>query len=122
MNEVKLRPDGIIEIAMVGNQNVESITQMGEQAQALLEYQKSNGKPLLILDDITKLGKTEIAARRVATDLVSKLTYDRGSILGDGSLLMRMGANIILRVIGTNQTIRYFEDRARAVAWLLNTK
>lgn len=121
-NSVWLNDDGIIEIRVLGNQTYDTVTKMGEDAEELLASLKILGKPGLILDDITELGNTDIAARKKVASLANTLPFERVAMLGDGSVVMRVGTNLLLRAVGKGRQIRYFEDRAKAVEWLLSGK
>jgi UDP-N-acetylmuramyl pentapeptide synthase len=118
-NSVILNKDGIIEITVIGNQTVSSVSSMAEQARKLLEELGKKGKKQLILDDITKLGTTDIAARKAVAKAAHELPFERCVLLGDGSTLMRVATNLLLHGIGKGSKIRYFEDREKATVWLL---
>ena len=119
-NSVTLNNDGIIEIHVVGDQNYDSVHIMGRDTKRLLEMLGTQGKPQLILDNVTKLGVTDIAARRAVTELAHTLSYQKVAMLGDGSIMMRVATNLLLRAIGKGDKIRYFEDRLKANAWLFS--
>lgn len=119
-NSVILNKDGIVEIIVVGNQTVETVTQMGKEAKHLLDELGRQGRPQLVLDDITKLGTTDIAARKEVSLLAHNLPYKRAAMLGDGSVVMRIAANLLLHGIGKGHSVHYFEDRAKAIKWLLD--
>lgn len=118
-NSVILNKDGIIEITVVGDQDASSVTEMVGQARTLLEELGKKGKKQLILDDITGMGVTNIEARKAVNKAAHDLPFKRCVLLGDGSVLMRVAANLLLHGIGQGGKIRYFEDREKAVRWLL---
>jgi UDP-N-acetylmuramyl pentapeptide synthase len=117
-NRVFLHKDGYIEISVIGDQNEASVRAMGEQITELLERQTRAKKPRIVLDDITKLGHTDIGARRTVAELAKLIHFDRLAMLGDGSVMMRVGTNLLLSAIGKGSKIHYFDDRAAAMAWL----
>jgi hypothetical protein len=118
-NSVRLNGDNIIEITVVGNQNYASVSSMAIQAGQMLEKLGKEGKPQLILDDITKIGTTDIAARKAVASYAKTLPFKKTAMLGDGSVVMRVATNLLLRAVGQGVRVRYFEDRKRATAWLL---
>jgi hypothetical protein len=120
-NSVTLNKDGIIEIFVIGDQTVETVTKMGAETKRLLEDLGKQGRPQLILDDITKLGLTNIAARKAVSELAHSLPYKKVAMLGDGSVLMRIGTTLLLHGVGMGGKVHYFEDRDKAVKWLLST-
>lgn len=116
-NEVVLKND-IIHIYVIGDQTAASVAAMGKDIVRLLKKLKTQGKPGLVLDDITLLGNTDIQARRAVVDLAKTLPYKKTAMLGDGSVLMRVGTNLMLKAMGKGDSVRYFENRDLAIAWL----
>ncbi|HSE60876.1 MAG TPA: STAS/SEC14 domain-containing protein [Candidatus Saccharimonadales bacterium] len=116
-NTVYLHNDGYIYVSVVGDQTAESVKAMGDEVKLLLEKQEAQHKPRLIFDDITKIGHTDIPARRMVADLAKTMVFDRVAMIGDGTTLMRVGTNLMLKAIGRSN-VRYFDDPKRAAAWL----
>lgn len=116
-NTVYLHDDGYIYVSVVGDQTAQSVKTMGDEVSTLLKRLKAQRKPRLILDDITTMGHTDIPARRMVADLAKTLDFDRVVLLGDGSTLMRVGTNLMLKAIGRSN-IRYFDDPDQAINWL----
>jgi hypothetical protein len=117
-NTIFISDAGFIEVKVDGDQTAESVQAMGEDVQKLLAKLKLQKKPRLILDDLTTLGRTNIPARQMVADLAKTLEFDRVAMFGDGSTLMRVGTNLMLRAIGKGDTIRYFDERKAAEQWL----
>lgn len=118
-NTIFINDAGIIECQVDGNQTLESVTVMGEEIKKLLGELKTQQRPLLILDDITKIGQVDAAGRSAVIQLVKSLEYDRLVMLGNNGLI-RLGANLIFRASGRSQKTKYFIDRAQAISWLQN--
>jgi hypothetical protein len=118
-NKVTLNPNGIVEITVVGNQTSASVNAMAMQAKQLLEQTNAAGEPGLLLDDITNIGTTDIAARRAVAAYAKSLPYKKVAMLGDGTVVMRVATNLLLRAAGQGPRVKYFEDRQKATAWLL---
>jgi hypothetical protein len=117
-NKVYLNSDQIIEIEVIGDQNIESIEVMGRQIDTLITQMKAVGKPCLLLDNLLQIGKVGPEARTKVVELTKVLDYDRAAMLGKGGL-MRFGANLMLRASGKSYHIRYFDNRDEAIRWLL---
>lgn len=118
-NSVTLNKEGIVEIITHGPQTAASVTEMGNLAKGLLEELGKQGKPQLLLDDITHLGVTDIPARKAVASFAHSLPFRRVAMLGDGSVFMRISTNLLLHGIGKGDSIHYFEDRDKAIRWLL---
>ena len=116
-NEVTIKDD-IVHIYVIGDQTAASVAAMGKDTLQLLKKLEAQGKPGLILDDITLLGNTDMQARRAVVDLAKSLPYKKTAMLGDGSVLMRVGTNLMLKAMGKGDSVRYFENRDLAVTSL----
>jgi UDP-N-acetylmuramyl pentapeptide synthase len=119
--KVFLNKDSVIEIDIVGDQNLASVELMGRQVDTLLTQQKAVGKPALVLDNVVEIGKVDAEARKLVVELAKRLDYDRLAMLGKGGI-MRFGANLMLRATGRTYKIRYFDDRDKAIEWLMAPK
>ncbi|HET8669969.1 MAG TPA: STAS/SEC14 domain-containing protein [Candidatus Saccharimonadales bacterium] len=117
-NKVFLRNNTIIEIHVIGDQTPASIEQMGKETEALLTRQREQGLPCLILDDLTRMRVVDPDGRKKVVELARQLDYDKTAMVGKGGLL-RIGANLMLRAVGKAGKIRYFDDRRKALAWLV---
>lgn len=115
-NKVFINPEGMVEIQVVGDQTQESVQAMGAKAKALLD--SGEAKPL-VLDDITQMGQTDLLARQEVSNLAKTLPFEKTAMVGNGSIAMRYGTNLMLGAIGMGSKMRYFESRDKAVAWLL---
>lgn len=117
-NKVFINKNSIIECQVVGDQTVESINDMGQQIIRLLDELKQQHFPLLILDDLTNIGRVPSEGRKGVVNLVKTLEYERLAMLGNSGLL-RVGVNLIARAAGKkDKKMRYFTDRSQAIDWL----
>ena len=116
-NRVFINDDGIIEIVVNGDQTVDSVQAMGDEALALAQVLQKKGKAALILDNLLLMGSVPPEARHLVAELVKSYDYDRLAMLGHGTAL-RLGANLILQATGKGSRVKYFEDRGKATAWL----
>ena len=117
-NQIAISDEGIIEIRAGGDQTVDSVQAMGDQAHELAIQQAKAGKRVLVLDDLLRLGTVPADARRRVADLVKAGEFDKFAMLGTGEEL-RAEAEALLQETGRGSHVKYFEDREACVAWLL---
>jgi len=117
MNKVFLNHQGVIEIEVVGDQTTASVRVMGEAIAALASQLRAQSRPVLLLDNLKRMGETTPEARSEVSRLAKTLEFDRGAMVGDGSMMMRYGTNLMLRAIGRS-SLRYFSSRDAALMWL----
>jgi len=117
-NRIFINEQGIIEILVVGDQTVESVQAMGDTATALARKQAAAGRPALLLDNLLQMGTVPAEARKLVVDLIKSTDYDKLAMLGTDPVL-RFGANLMLQATGKGARVKYFEDRDKCVAWLL---
>lgn len=115
-NQVFLK-QGLIWIDVIGNQTGQSVEAMGREATNLIIQLRQANKPVLILDNVQKIGKADMAAVRAVAVLGRILDYDKVAMVGDGSSALRQGINLLLRTIAQPNT-KYFADLQEAEAWL----
>jgi hypothetical protein len=118
-NKVFINDQGIVEIHVVGDQTVESVQAMGDEALQLARTQRKAGKPALLLDNLLEMGSVPAEARRLVVDLIKSDDYNKLAMLGKGHVL-RFGANLMLQATGKGGRVRYFEDEPKCTAWLLS--
>ncbi|MDB5179329.1 MAG: hypothetical protein JWN01_1272 [Patescibacteria group bacterium] len=118
INKVYLDNDGLLQIWVIGDQTAESVREMGEKASIYSAQLRSQGRPVLVLDNLIKMGGTTSGARKEVARIARTLDFDRAVMVGDSSALMRYGTNLMLRAIGRGNT-RYMSNLAVARHWLL---
>lgn len=116
-NSVYLDQDGIIVIDTHGDQDEESVEQMGHDVENLITEQRKLGRPALIIDNLMDLGNVGPDARKLVVQLAGRLDYDRAVMIGKGGL-MRFGTNLMLRATGKSYKIRFMENETEARKWL----
>ncbi|HEX7963283.1 MAG TPA: hypothetical protein VF466_01695 [Candidatus Saccharimonadales bacterium] len=116
-NKVYLDQDGIIVIDTHGDQDEESVEQMGHDVENLITEQRKLGRPALIIDNLMDLGNVGPDARKLVVQLAGRLDYDRAVMIGKGGL-MRFGTNLMLRATGKSYKIRFMENETEARKWL----
>lgn len=116
-NHVYINDDDIVELVVVGNQTVESVQKMGEEAARLARKQWASGKPALFLDNLFHVGNVPPRALRRVTQLGKTLQYDKLAMVSDKRVIIAM-SNMVLRAIGKLGDVRFFKSRAEAIEWL----
>lgn len=116
-NNVFINDLGLIEIVVSGDQTVESIQTMGDEAQRLVERQRKDGNPALVLDDVSRIGVVPADARRRVVELAKSVNYQKFAMIGRGTTV-RLAANLLLQAIGKSRKVKYFDDHDEAVKWL----
>ncbi|MBW4061954.1 hypothetical protein HJC99_05280 [Candidatus Saccharibacteria bacterium] len=117
-NAVYMRED-LLWIEVVGDQNGETIRAMGELIDAQITILRRAHKPVLVLDDLTRIGNANTDALKGVAILARMLDYDLAAMLDKKSALMRGGTNLLLTSIGRADA-RYFSDRDKAMNCLRN--
>jgi len=117
VNKVYVDSDGLLQIWVVGDQTAETVREMGEKLTVYARQLRSEHKPVLVLDNLIKMGNTTSEARSEVARIAKTLDFDRAVMVGSSSLLMRYGTNLMLKAIGRGNT-RYFSDLAAAKRWL----
>lgn len=117
-NKVFLDNDGLLQVWVVGPQDEQSVAEMGELIRKAAAQLRAAKKPVIIFDDLTKMGPTSAEARKTVADLAKTLDFDKVAMVGGSSSMLAFGTNLMLRAIGKS-SVRYFSDAAMAKAWLL---
>ena len=120
-NKVFINEQDIVECHVIGDQTYESVQTMGSQIETLFSQLSQQHKARLALDDVTQIGQAPPEARNKVVELAKSLPYDRLAMLGSSGVI-RFGANLIIRASGRANRLRYFTDRAQAIAWLQERK
>jgi hypothetical protein len=117
VNKVFVNEAGLLEIYVCGDQTEATVREMGEKLGYYIIQLRSNGKQVLVLDNLMGMGETTSEARREVARLAKTLDFDRCAMVGNGSAPMRYGTNLMLRAIG-KANVRYFGNLESAVKWL----
>lgn len=116
-NKVFINPEGLLEIWVIGDQTAETVREMGEKCAYFAADLRRRGLPVLVLDNLLKMGATTSEARREVARVAKALDFDRAAMVGGGNLAFRYGTNLMLRAIG-RRNLRYFAHRESACKWL----
>ena len=120
-NKVFINEYGTIEIIVHGDQTTESVTQMSDEADKLVNKLRKSGKPALILDNLMLIGKVPPEARKIVVERAKKIASDKIAFVGSDTII-RLGANLILQAIGKGSKVKYFDNYGEAINWLTEEK
>lgn len=118
-NNFFLNDDGIIEITTTGDRTSTSIQESAERVFALAADIRQSGRPVLILNDISRMGKLPPEGHKTFADITRAADYDRFALVGVDNV-SRLAANLIAQSIGKTDKLKYFASREEALAWLLS--
>lgn len=117
VNKVFMDEAGLVEIYVCGDQTEATVREMGEKVGYYIGQLRQDRQPVLILDNLIRMGETTSEARREVARLARTLDFDRCAMVGNGSAAMRYGTNLMLRAVG-KPNVRYFGNLESAVKWL----
>jgi len=117
-NEVFINKYSMVEIKVRGDQTVESVQAMGNDAMRLADQLHKAKKRVMILDNLLEIGDVPIEASTRVAELAKSSNYDKLAMLGSGRLI-KIGANLIFHAAGRAKRMRYFDSRTEAIRWLL---
>ena len=116
-NKVYLSEDGFIRADYVGKQNVERVTQTQKEINDFVEKMRKEGKPALVLVDISKVTGQDSGARKAGFEGMSKFRYDKIALFGAGIFLKNV-VNFVAKASGKSSKIRLFRIEKEASEWL----
>ena len=119
-NRIFINSKGFIEIKVVGIQDQQTVAAMGKVIEELIWKVKSDEKPVLILDDITRMDDADSGARHEVVNVAKKLEFRKTAMLGTSGVF-RLGANLMFQAVGKGDSLKYFTNREQAVEWLLES-
>ena len=116
-NEVYLNAHGIVEFVVRGDQTPASINRMADDADILMQQQRTAGKPAVMLDNLIEMGKVSYAGRRAVVQRAKDIDYDKLAFVINDAVI-RLAAGLIVRAIGKGDKVRYFASYDDAIKWL----
>src|SRR5688572_911053 len=94
-NSCFVQEDGLIRNIYQGDQSTSTVEQVEEQLLPLISRLRSQGKQVLILTDISKVGRIPLSARTRGLQLLKSLDFDKVAIYGP-SRLQKTLVNLII--------------------------
>jgi hypothetical protein len=102
----------------IGNQTGATLMQTHLELDHLTARIRHKGKPVLILVDLSELGKVTLEARKVGLILMRDLDFDKAALFGNYYLLQGLVEAISLAA-GRKFKVKLFTTKTEAKAWLL---
>lgn len=116
-NKVFINEYDVIEIVVAGDQTADSITKLADETDVFVDKLRSEGKPVILLDNLFTMGKTPPEARKVFVERAKAMNYDKFAMVSNDRMI-RFGANLLLQAIGKAGKVKYFDDYGDAIKWL----
>ena len=114
-----MAPEGVIEVRLVGPQNIETIESVVKASQPLIEQLRYAGKPVLGLIDFSEEGAFSASSNKAAMQALERIPYARVAMFGTNPIIAEVG-RIIVSALGKGESTKVFGSRDEAVAWLVN--
>lgn len=109
--------DKVGEIQLVGDQTGETAERALNASIKIDEDQSRSYGRVVTLIDMTKLGSFTADALKVSVRGIGKINYDRVAIL-NAPAPAKVGLLPAIELAGRGDIVHFFDDRAKAVAWL----
>ncbi|MBI3486317.1 STAS/SEC14 domain-containing protein [Candidatus Daviesbacteria bacterium] len=117
VNSVFLGEDSFIYNLYFGDQNSQTVAECSEQIDKLAKELRKQHKKVLIIVDLTKMGKTHSSARKVGLEVLKNLDFDKLAIFGT-DLYTKYLVNLVVLATGRLDKIQYFSNEEEARDWL----
>jgi hypothetical protein len=115
---VTLEPEGYVCVALIGDQNYQTIDELYHETVKYVDQLRGAGKPLLGLVDLSKQTGFNTGSNKAALESLSKIEYDRAALVSDNKLFADL-AQMIIQALGKNDRTKFFTTTEEAVPWLL---
>lgn len=117
-NKVYLGSDGFVHVVYLGKQTAQTIKENEERIWPISEELAKRGKPVLMLHDLTKLGKPDSSIRKAGFEAVKSLKYDRIALFGMNTFIKYI-ANFVIKAAAKESKVGVFANEEEAKKWLL---
>lgn len=118
-NQNFLGEDGLIHNVYVGDQTLAKFEKTIKELQQLGDKLRTEDKRVLVLTDITKLGRVPTNVRQRGLELIRNMRYDKVAIFGGEGVSMQI-AKLLVKVSMMDYKIKIFENKKDALDWLLD--
>ena len=112
--------EGYIEETWDGDITLEYVEDMTTSSQPLMSKLRSEGKPVLMLLNITDMGQTDSKARATSIKMLNNMDFDKMAVYGSGGVFQRNLVNLLVKAASMGSKIKYLDSRESAIEWLLN--
>ena len=116
-NKVFLDNSGLIEQIYVGNQTGQTITQVANKTKEIIQLLLTNEEPIIVLVDLSKLGKSTSDSRKAALEALKNTTYDKVALFGLSPYTKYL-SSFIIAASGNGSRVKLFDTKQKAKKWL----
>jgi hypothetical protein len=118
--EMHLNDRGLIELAYIGPQTVETVEASLDAAKAMIRERIQAGKPANFIIDYGRIGKTTVEANRRAMRGMKELQFHRMAGI-NAKPVIRFITNTIASFTGDSKRAKHFKNPEEAERWLLES-
>jgi hypothetical protein len=121
--KIFINPSGFIEQHYFGELDPGSIIDGLNNLKTYSKKLESKNKPVLILEDVSKITKVEFLSpkmagvRKVAAETIKEINFTRTALYGP--LHLQVILTTLALVAGKRSRVQVFDSRAAAIKWLL---
>lgn len=116
-NVFRIGEDDIIYAEYVGDQTFETVKEAQRQTEILIKNLRAQNKRVLLLGDVSKMGKQDMAVRKATYEVFTQMDYDKIAFWGPNYFISGL-VNLIIKGTGKTSKIRVFRGQEEAVGWL----
>lgn len=117
-NEVNLRPEGYVEIRLLGDQDYQTIEAIGKACRPIIDRLNYEHKPILGLIDFSEDRSFNAGSNKASLEVLEHIPYHRAAMYGTHPVLIEIGRALIA-ALGKGKNTKVFNSREEALAWLL---
>lgn len=118
LNRNFLAEDGVIHNVFIGDQNAETVKKTGSELEKLGNKVRGSGGRVLILTDLSKIGKVSLSARVAGLELMKNLDFHKAAIFGNYNQFIGI-VSAISQAAGRSFKVKIFNTEKEAREWLL---
>src|SRR3989344_6398051 len=98
-NSFRIGKDDIIYAVYAGDQTFETVKEAKRQTETLIKNLRAQKKRALLLGDVSKMGKQDMAVRKAAYDVFTQMDYDRIAFWGPNYFISGL-VNLVTKASG----------------------
>lgn len=108
---------GFIRHQYIGDQSVQLVANDIARIENIVAELRTRKQPVKLLVDVSEIGKTTDAMRRISIDSAKRLKYDKVAVVGKGVFFKYLTKFVALEFKAYSE-IRYFDSKVEAETWL----
>lgn len=120
-NRVEFDSNEFISLIYEGDQDESRLKQTIDESGKMMEQLKKDQKPVLVLVDLSHMGKLHTMARHIGEKSLRTQPFDRLAIFG-WDIFTKYVVNLIIIASGKSDQAKFFNSRDEAINWLKEYK